>query len=99
MAVSGRYARGDENNADRHGALPGYATLDLDAHWHPAPAWDVFAAVDNVLDRRYATYGELGNNVFDGPGMAYDPAQPAATQFRAMAAPRAWRIVVRRRLD
>lgn len=99
VAVSGRYARGDENNADRHGALPGYATLDLDAHWHPAPAWDVFVAVDNVLDRRYATYGELGNNVFDGPGMAYDPAQPATTQFRAMAAPRAWRIGVRRRLD
>ena len=99
VAVSGSYARGDENNADRHGALPGYATIDLDAHWYPAPAWAVSLAIDNVLDQHYATYAELGENAFAGPAQAYDPASPQITQFRAMAAPRSLRIGIRYRLN
>ena len=99
IAVSSRYAHGDENNADRHGQVPGHAVIDLDLHWRPTPAWDVFVALDNALDQHYATYGELGEDVFAGPARDFDPSYAQITQFRAMAAPRALRVGFRYRID
>lgn len=99
IAVSSRFARGDENNADAFGAVPGYAVLDLHAHWQASPALELFVEIDNALDRHYATYGELGENVFAGPRQAYDPAQPETTQFRAMAAGRSFNVGLRYRMD
>lgn len=99
VALSRRYARGDENNADVNGPVPAYALVDMDAHWYPALAWDVFAGVNNVFDRRYATLGQLGQNVFANPARMFDPANPVATQFRAVAAPRSFQIGFRYQLD
>lgn len=99
IVVSRRYAHGDENNADVHGALPGYGVVNLDAHWYPSLAWDVFAGVDNLFDHRYATFGQLGENVFADPARIFEPADAQATQFRGVAAPRALQIGFRYRLD
>ncbi len=98
VAASSRHARGDENNADVRGPVPGYAIVDLDAHWRPASDWELFAAVDNLFDRRYATYGELGENVFANPAQTFDPTDAQTTQFRAVAAPRSFRVGFRYRL-
>jgi outer membrane receptor protein involved in Fe transport len=57
VAASGSFARGDENNEDARGQVPGYARVDLDARYAPVPRWELFARVDNLLDRRYATVG------------------------------------------
>lgn len=99
IVASRRYAHGDENNADVHGALPGYGVVNLDAHWYPSLSWDVFAGVDNLFDRRYPIFGQLGENVFADPARIFEPADAQATQFRGVAAPRALQIGFRYRLD
>jgi outer membrane receptor protein involved in Fe transport len=91
VVVSNQYAHGDENNRDVHGPVPGYALVDLDAHYDVSPQLRLFAQVDNLFDRRYATYGLLGSNVFTGPGGSFGPVNGAAAvaeQFRAFGAPR-----------
>jgi iron complex outermembrane receptor protein len=89
LAFSGQYARGDENNRDRNGMLAGYGVLNLDAHWQLARGWLLFATVDNVFDRRYASFAQLGANFFTGAGGTFDPANVQAEQFRVPGAPRA----------
>ncbi|MGZ5583366.1 MAG: TonB-dependent receptor [Usitatibacter sp.] len=80
-------ARGDENNRDVNGAIPGYCVVDLHGRWRLAPNADIFAFVDNLLDKRYAGAGLLGRNFFSGPGHGFAPDDAAAEQFRGMGAP------------
>jgi iron complex outermembrane receptor protein len=85
------FARGDENNADRNGMLAGFVTVGLDARYAAGRTVELFARVDNLLDRRYANFAVLGSNVFTGPGNSFDGAHPRAEQFRGVGAPRgAW---------
>jgi iron complex outermembrane recepter protein len=82
---AGQYARGDENNQDANGRVPGYAVMHLDTHYSINNNWKLFAKVNNVFDTQYATFGVLGGNIFnlDGSG------DPINEQFRSPAAPRA----------
>ncbi|MBK4735199.1 TonB-dependent receptor [Noviherbaspirillum pedocola] len=89
VAVSGIHARGDENNADSRGKLPGYAVINLDTRYTVKKGWDVFARVSNLFNRQYANFGVLGQNVFTGPGRSFDPDNPLAEQFRGYGVPRA----------
>ena len=85
------FARGDENNRDRNGPLPGFVTVALDARYATSATLEIHARVDNLLDRRYANFGVLGRNVFTGPGGSFDSANARAEQFRGVGAPRgAW---------
>jgi len=87
VAASASYARGDENNRDAAGHVPGYAVLNLDARWAPARDVELFARIDNVLDVHYATFGILGRNFFTGPGRTFAPDDAVPEQFRGMGAP------------
>jgi iron complex outermembrane receptor protein len=89
-AQSKLYARGDESNTDRHGPVPGFALLNLDAEWRLAPGWSLGARVDNLFDRRYSGFATLGQNVFTGPGRSFDAtgATWRSEPFRAQGAPR-----------
>jgi outer membrane receptor protein involved in Fe transport len=89
VAQSSVFARGDENNLDQHGPVPGFAVLNFDANWELQRGLSLFATVSNVFDRAYATYGVLGQNVFTGPGNSFDPSGASwhADQFRAPGAP------------
>lgn len=78
--ASGQYARGDENNQDVNGKVPGYGVMHLDTHYNLNQNWKLFAKVNNVFDTKYATFGVLGENIFN----ANTPEQ-----FRSPAAPRA----------
>ncbi len=89
IAFSSQYARGDENNQDRNGPVPGYALVNLDGRWRFTADWEAFATVSNLFDRRYATFGVLGANFFTGPGNGFDPANVQAEQFRTPGLPRA----------
>lgn len=93
LGQSNVFARGDESNQDVNGPIPGYILINMDAHYEISPAWHVFARVANLLDRRYSTYGILGQNVFTGPGATFDPtgASWRSEQFRTVGVPRgAW---------
>lgn len=79
QAQGPQYARGDENNADVGGQLPGFATVKLDLRHSLGKASHLTLGINNLLDVRYANYGAVAvNNISTG----------AAEQFRAQGAPR-----------
>jgi outer membrane receptor protein involved in Fe transport len=100
--ASGQYARGDENNRDRHGRLPAYTVVNLDARFQARADLQFFATVANLFDCRYENFGLLGANAFTGPNRTFGPAlgiDPVAEQFRAVASPRGWWVGLRYSFD
>jgi iron complex outermembrane recepter protein len=82
------FARGDENNQDANGRVPGYAIVNLDGRFSLAQGFELFARVANLFDRKYSNFGILGQNFFTGPGRSFDGANPAIEQFRGYGVPR-----------
>lgn len=90
LTSAGVYARGDENNQDVNGKLPGYTLVNLDARYDISRIFQLFARVNNVFDRRYFNFGVVGENFFTGPDRTFGPSvgiDPAAEQFRGPGAP------------
>ncbi len=83
VMASGQYARGDENNQDKNGKVPGYGVFNLDTHYSISKNWKAFAKVNNIFDKKYATFAVLGGNIFNVDGVG----KPIAEQFRSPAAP------------
>jgi outer membrane receptor protein involved in Fe transport len=93
IAQSSTFARGDENNQDVHGPVPGFAVVNLNGQVRLTQRLELFAKVDNLLDRLYSSYGVLSANAFHLPGHAFDPnpANWTPEQFRSVGAGRgAW---------
>ena len=88
LYASSIYARGDENNSDARGRVPGYSVLNLDTRYTLQKGWDIYARVNNLFNREYANVGVLGLNAFAGPGNSFDGANPVGEQFRGYGAPR-----------
>lgn len=93
---SGIFARGDENNLDARGRIPGYAVFNMDSAYALSKGLDLFVRVNNLFDRRYANFGILGSNAFTGPDHAFNGDQPASEQFRGYGAPRGLWFGIRR---
>ncbi len=89
LAQSSVYARGDENNQDRNGPVPGFAVVNADARFEFARHWEASLRATNLLNRSYSTFGVLGENEFTGPNRSFDTSgagwQPQ--QFRSVGAP------------
>ncbi|MGC2166403.1 MAG: TonB-dependent receptor, partial [Gallionella sp.] len=62
VATSSQHARGDENNQDVHGRIPGYTVVNLDSHYAIGSHWKAYAKITNIFDRNYSTFGLLGVN-------------------------------------
>ena len=60
FAQDSQYVRGNENNQDSSGKIPGYAVFNVDARWNFARGWELFGMVNNVFNRKYETAGVLG---------------------------------------
>ena len=82
------HARGDENNLDGRGQVPGYTVVNLDGRFKLAKDTEIFGRVNNLFDREYANFGTLGRNVFAGPNRSFEPASGSNEQFRGYGAPR-----------
>nr|WP_235993731.1 TonB-dependent receptor [Paraburkholderia solitsugae] len=82
------FARGDEDNQDSNGRIAGYATVDLDTSYQVTKQLQLFAHVNNLFDKRYADFGILGQNVFNGPGHSFSPDAVSNEQFLGMGEPR-----------
>ncbi|WP_353228876.1 TonB-dependent receptor [Novosphingobium sp.] len=85
-AVSDQVAHGDE--AARQPPVPGYALVAVDAKLMPWPGLELFATVTNLFDRRYATFGVLGGNVYTGGTEQFRTPAPG----RALLAGVTWRF-------
>jgi iron complex outermembrane recepter protein len=103
-AYSSQYVRGNENNAHRadgasfggSGKLAGYALLDIYARSDLGPSWQLFAKASNVLNKDYASAGQLARTSFDAQGrFIADPDDWRREQFAGPGAPRAGWIGVR----
>lgn len=82
------YARGDENNADVRGKVPGYMVVNLDSRYKITNNLELFGRVNNLFDRTYANFGTLGRNAFAGPAHTFDNENAVNEQFRGYGAPR-----------
>ncbi|MFA6122663.1 MAG: TonB-dependent receptor [Sphingomonas sp.] len=76
IAVSGAYARGNENNAHRpdgvyylgEGSTRPYAVVNFGMELHPDKRVTVALQINNLLDKRYSTAAQLAATAFDGNG-------------------------------
>jgi iron complex outermembrane recepter protein len=85
---SSTYARGDENNLDTRGKVPGYTLINLDTHYKLTNSLELFGSINNLLNRQYASFGILDRNAFTGPNRSFDNANAVGEQFRGYGAPR-----------
>jgi len=87
QAFSGQYARGDENNQDINGQIPGYAVVNLNANYQVSEGLQAWAKVNNLFGSKYENFGVLGTNLFTGPGFTYGGPPGNPEQFLAPGAP------------
>jgi iron complex outermembrane recepter protein len=86
--VSSVYYVGDESN--QLAPIPGYTTVNLHTTYKPVPHFEIFASINNLFNRKYATWGILSdptgigapgippNGVTNGPGVDNRFLSPAA---------------------
>ncbi len=70
----------------------GYALLNLTASWEAGSGWELYARVNNVLDRRHASYGAVARNLFSQAGV-----EGENSRFVAPGAPRTFTAGLRLR--
>jgi outer membrane cobalamin receptor len=87
VCESSRFAIGNENNQAAGGSVPGYAVVNLDAHFQIDQHLQLFGRINNVFDRNYQTGGILGQNFFTGPGFTYNLAGAQPSLFSSPGAP------------
>lgn len=76
IAVSGSYARGNENNSHQadgtyymgSGRSGGYAVTNLGARYDVSRGVQLFGQINNLFDREYATGAQLGSTAFSSSG-------------------------------
>jgi iron complex outermembrane recepter protein len=82
VAASGSYLHGNENNANRAGQtnaagayvegsgwIPGYLVVNLQSSYRTGKQTEIFARVENLLDKQYSTAGFLTSSSFTASGM------------------------------
>jgi iron complex outermembrane recepter protein len=86
--VSSSYYVGDESN--QLAPIPGHTVVGLHSTYRPVPHVEVFASINNLFDRKYATWGILSDptgigapgippdGVTNGPGVDNRFLSPAA---------------------
>ncbi|GAA5230830.1 hypothetical protein GCM10025794_37710 [Massilia kyonggiensis] len=72
--------------------------FDFGTAFQATPRLRVFAQVDNLFDRRYATAAQLGTTGFDADGSFVDEDRVHST-FYAPGAPRTVRVGLRYTFD
>jgi iron complex outermembrane recepter protein len=89
------FARGDENNQDVNGSIAGYFLIDLDTTYNVTKHFQVFGSIQNLLNKRYASFGILGQNFFNGPNHTFDGDNVSNEQFLGLGAPRGFWVGAR----
>jgi outer membrane receptor protein involved in Fe transport len=111
--IGSSYARGNENNEHEaeapyylgSGEIGGYTVLNFGVEYRPLQALQLFAQVNNLLDREYYTGAQLGSTGFNGNGEfvaqpfngpIVDSERPLlGSTFLAPGAPRSYWLGVR----
>jgi outer membrane receptor protein involved in Fe transport len=86
-AVGSSYARGNENNLDQpdgvfyngSGKSAGYGVADFGARYRLSSRFELFAQMNNLLDKHYSTGAQLGTTPFDNNDLFV--ARPFGTPY------------------
>ena len=82
-------ATGDAANAVGKDKLVGYGILNLNTNYEYVKGLNFFMRVNNVFDKKYASYATLGYNMFEGGNLAKQASDIEGSVFYAPGAPRA----------
>ena len=89
LYASSQYMRGDENN--QFAQIDSYTVFNLRADYRFTPQWRMFARVDNVFDKEYATLGARNRNAFDASSEPLEGVGPGPIErFVSPGAPRSF---------
>jgi outer membrane receptor protein involved in Fe transport len=74
--IGGSYVRGNENNLHQpdgvyylgKGTTPGYGVVNLGVRYKFSPHYEMFAEINNLLNRQYYTAGQLASTPYDDAG-------------------------------
>ncbi len=76
LSIAGTNIRGNDNGSQQAGGsylgdgkIAGYTIFNATASYRIQPDWLLFARVNNVFDKEYATAGQLGQNPFNSSGV------------------------------
>ena len=81
------YARGDENNQDVNGTIPGFTVVNLDSTYQATKGLEIFLKINNLFDEEYENLGILGANFFNSANGTYNNLTVQNEQFRGLGAP------------
>ena len=75
--VSSQFARGDDQNI--YPQVPDYTIVNLNTRYKINQNFELFAMGRNIFDQHYASYGQVGENVYlnNQPSMFRGPGVPA----------------------
>jgi outer membrane receptor protein involved in Fe transport len=79
----------DEPTAVGKNKLAGYGILNLNANYEYLKGLNFFVRVNNVFDKKYASYATLGYNMFESNGSIRASGEALGSVFYAPGAPRA----------
>ena len=79
----------DGDQAIGKNKLAGYGILNLNANYEHVKGLNFFMRINNVFDKKYASYAALGYNMFPGGNIATDADEVKGSVFYAPGAPRA----------
>jgi outer membrane receptor protein involved in Fe transport len=76
QALGSSYVRGNENNQHQpdgryylgSGKSPSYGVVNLGSRYSISPHYEIFAQINNLLNRRYYTAGQLSTTPYDDNG-------------------------------
>jgi outer membrane receptor protein involved in Fe transport len=81
--------------------IKGYTLLNMHANYEAQKGLDYFVRINNVLNRRFESYGMMALNMFDQAGSPLDAGAsataPTVSRFVAPGAPRSFMIGLRYR--
>ena len=81
--------------------VKGYTLLNMNANYEAQKGLDFFVRINNVLNRRFESYGMMAMNMFDQAGSPLDAnnsaTAPTVNRFVAPGAPRSFMVGMRYR--
>jgi iron complex outermembrane receptor protein len=90
VLVSDQFYHGDESN--QNAPLPGYTVASIRSSYRVSKQLEIFANIQNLFDKRYASYGLFGDPTgVNAPGIPSDAQSNdprVDNRFQNPAAPR-----------
>jgi outer membrane receptor protein involved in Fe transport len=86
---------GDDDDAVADASIKGYSLLNLKASYKASKGLTFFGKINNATNKRYETYGMIGDNNFEINGDQIEDGYNSVAKFVAPGAPRTFFVGMR----